>query len=398
MRLHRQVPAGVLLSAVALAVPSIAWAVPPSNDAFAGRQPVVAVPFEDNESTDEATTEPGEPESPCGPMGKTVWYEYTPPTDVVLKADTRGSSYDTMLAVWTGSGLGSLTHVGCSDDIFGFESRVVFQAAGGTPYLFQVGGFEDAGGALKLVIQEVDAGVISGTVTDEASGAPLGNICVDVFDADFFTIISDSTNAAGQYGIPVRSGRYLVTFSDWCDQSNEHRTEWYDNRPDFQSADEVEVVGTSQVGNIDAALAPSCPGAGDLTGAQFIGTPGPDTFVGGPAAEIFCGMEGADRMSGRGGRDFLSGSEGRDRLSGGRGNDFLEGGGERDRLSGGADNDDLFGDEGRDQLGGGGGDDDLFGERDSDVLRGGPGARDLCNGGKGRDRVNRTCERVFEVP
>lgn len=80
----------------------------------------------------EATTEGGEPESPCGLVRKTVWYQYTPPTDVVLKADTRGSDYDTMLAVWTGSGLNALTHVGCSDDFYDVESRVVFLAEAGT--------------------------------------------------------------------------------------------------------------------------------------------------------------------------------------------------------------------------------------------------------------------------
>lgn len=381
-----------------LVLPSAARAAPPANDVFAARHTVPAVPFEQSLTTAEATTEPNEPQSPCGgQIGKTVWYQYTPPSDVVLKADTRGSDYDTLLAVWTGADLGSLTHVGCSDDVFGFESRVLFLAEGGTTYLFQVGGFRGAAGGLHFILEPVDAGAISGIVTDQGSGMPLAGVCVDVYDADFFSISGDLTDGAGRYVVPVRSGRYLVNFYDSCDESNDHLTEWYDNRPDFQTADAVEVVGTSELGGIDAALAASCPGMGDFSGPHFIGTPGADTFVGGDEAEVFCGLDGGDRISGGGGDDFISGGDGRDRQRGGQGRDFLEGGGGGDRLSGGGKNDLMFGDEGDDRLGGGGGNDDLFGEKGSDRLGGG-GGRDFCDGGKDRDRANRSCERTDEIP
>jgi Ca2+-binding RTX toxin-like protein len=388
----------VWVTAVVLMFPPAASAVPPTNDTFANRTTVPSVPFDATIGTAEATTDPGEPDPPCGRNGKTVWYQYTPPADVVLKADTRGSDFDTMLGVWTGSGLSTLTHVGCSDDIFEAESRVVFLAEGGTTYLFQVGGFRGDSGAVRFLLQPVEAGVISGRVTAQVSGGALADICVDALDADFFSFTSDVTDSAGHFRIAVRPGRYLLNFFDHCDPANDHRTEWFNDRTSFQTADEVEVVGTSTVGNIDAALAPSCPGFGDSTRPQFIGTPGPDTFVGGPVAEIFCGMDGADRMSGGGGKDLIFGSEGRDRLAGGEGRDLLAGGGDRDVLRGGTDNDRLVGEEGRDEVAGGGGNDDLFGGKDSDLLGGGSGDRDLCHGGRGRDRATRACERIEDVP
>jgi RTX calcium-binding nonapeptide repeat (4 copies) len=389
-------PVGV--AALLLALPRAASAVPPTNDNFANRSTIPSVPFEATLSTAEATTEPGEPESPCGRIGKTVWYQYTPPADVVLRAHTRGSGFDTMLAVWTGASIPTLTPVGCSDDIFEAESRVVFQAEAGTTYLFQVGGYRGDSGTARFLLQPVEAGMITGSVTAETSGGALAGICVSALDADFGPSVTDVTDSMGTYRVAVRPGRYLVVFRDQCDQANDHRTEWFNDRMSFQTADEVAVVGTSTVDNIDAALAPSCPGFGDSPRPQFIGTPGPDTFVGGPEAEIFCGMEGPDRMAGGGGRDFILGSEGRDRLAGGEGSDLLTGGGERDALSGGADNDRLVGEEGRDRLAGGGGNDDLFGGRDSDVLGGGSGDRDRCDGGRGRDRATRACERLEDVP
>lgn len=341
-------------------IPAAAQAVPPPNDAFAARTTVAAIPYDDAQSTLEATTEPGEPSSQCGPVGKSVWYRFTPATDVVLRADTLGSDFDTVLAVWTGGDLASLSPVSCSDDVINAQSIAVFAAEAGVTYVFQVGGYVDAAGALTFRLREVDAGAISGAVTDEGTGAPLPNVCVDVVDADFFSFNTTVTDAAGEYRVPVRSGSYKVVFYDWCDELNDHRSEWYDGKADIESADEVEVTAPAVVGGIDGSLTASCPGFGDFTLPQFIGTPGADTFVGGNGSEVFCGLGGADRIRGAGARDRIIGGRGDDRLSGGPGSDYVFGGPGDDRLGGGRD-------------------------------------RDTCGGGPGEDRANRTCERTFSA-
>ena len=358
-------PRGRFLLVAAMAtglwsLPAIAEAAPPPNDAFAAGTTVGAIPYQDAQSTLEATAEPGEPVSPCGPAGRSIWYRFTPAADVVLRADTLGSDFDTVLAVWTGSDLGSLSPVACSDDVVNSQSIAVFAAEAGVPHVFQVGGYEGGGGTLMFRLRSVEAGAITGTVTDEATGAPLANVCIDVVDADFFTFSTTVTDGSGQYRMPVRSGSYKIVFFDWCDARNDHMTEWYQGSVDIASADEVEVNAPGVTPGINASLAVSCPGFGDLPVPQLIGTPGPDTLIGGPGSEVLCGLGGNDRIRGGGARDRLLGGGGRDRLRGGPGSDYLFGGGGDDRLAGGPD-------------------------------------RDVCGGGPGRDRANRTCERAFSV-
>jgi Ca2+-binding RTX toxin-like protein len=411
-----------------LLVPSPARAAPPGNDTFAARTTVTTLPFGETVGTDEATTESGEPDTDCGPMGKTLWYEFTPPTDMVLGANTSGSNFDTLTAVWIGSQVDALTPVACSDG-----SSTVFSADAGTSYLIQVGGWGGDAGLLSFRLREVDAGIISGTVTEAGTGTALGSICVEVSDADFDNASFMVTDDAGAYDVPVRPGSYLVGFFDQCDDSNDHKTEWYDDVESRSAATEVVVTSSADASGIDAALDRACPGFGFSNATQVIGTDGPDLLVGGSGDDILCGLGGDDRLRGGAGRDVLIGEAGRDRLIGGAGrdrlsadtgrdrlsagggSDFLEGGNGRDQLRGGARHDDIYGDAGDDQLSGGGGNDYIEGEKGSDELSGGGGddrllgkdgddammggaGNDLCDGDEGDDRAHRTCERTRDLP
>jgi hypothetical protein len=136
-------------------LPGVASAAP-ANDNFAGRETIAALPFSDTTDTTTATLEGGEPESaegdcvlnPPGYMDKTVWYQFTAPTEAILTADTFGSDFDTVIAVWTGTSLGSLTPVDCNDQFDGSQSEVSFPTSAGTTYLFQVGGYFGNSGTL----------------------------------------------------------------------------------------------------------------------------------------------------------------------------------------------------------------------------------------------------------
>lgn len=416
------------LAAVLLLIPSPALAAPPGNDNFAARTTVTALPFTETLSTEEATTEPGEPESDCGPIGRTVWYEFTPAADVILGANTLGSDFDTLTAVWTGSQLGSLTAVVCSDAF-----STVFAADAGTTYLIQVGGWDGEAGQLSFRLREVDAGFISGTVTEAGTDTPLRHVCVEISDVDFDAFTFETTDDAGGYRVPVRPGAYVVYFLDGCDASSDHQSEWYEDAKDLGAATEVTVSSSVDASNIDAALDPACPGWGFRNATHVIGTDGPDVLVGGPGDDVLCGLGGKDRIRGEGGRDiligdvgrdrlvggdgtdYLSSDTGRDRLFGGDGSDLLEGGNGRDRLVGGAERDRMFGDagddevfgggdddyiegeKGSDDLSGGGGDDKLLGKSGDDTMNGGAG-KDLCDGDEGDDRAGPTCERTKDVP
>ncbi len=79
-----------------------------------------------------------------------MWYRFTAPSAGTLTADTLGSSYDTILSVWTGScGAISPTLDGCDDDMeTSRQSQVSFTASAGTTYWFMVSAYNNDGGTL----------------------------------------------------------------------------------------------------------------------------------------------------------------------------------------------------------------------------------------------------------
>ncbi len=96
-------------------------------------------------------------------------------------------------------------------------------------------------------------GSISGTVTEEGSGAPLAHVCVAVYgpDANGDCV---QTDTSGHYTYPkLASGSYKVAFTDF--PSYHHEGEAYDNKANLDLADPVSVTAGSNTPNIDAALA-----------------------------------------------------------------------------------------------------------------------------------------------
>ena len=99
---------------------SFYWeAAPPSNDDFNTPVVIGSMPYNLSLDTTGATQANDDPDlTACNRKAgfASVWYRYTPPANGTLKLDTKGSDYDTMLAVWTGN-RGSLNLVNCNDDI-----------------------------------------------------------------------------------------------------------------------------------------------------------------------------------------------------------------------------------------------------------------------------------------
>jgi Ca2+-binding RTX toxin-like protein len=364
IRAARRCAVPFVASVLLLVTSGVAHATPPTNDDFADAIAVTEpLPYNDTQDTAEATFEAGEPtlaDLGCGFVGATVWYSFAPSVDTIVAADTVGSEFDTILAVWEGSDLGSLTLVGCADDSRGgLQSSVPFLAEAGVEYRIQVGGFVAQGGPLSFRVRETTAGFIEGTVTDEDTAAPLDGICVFVVDAVFTTGGSFGFTAAdGTFGIAVRPGEYVVAFLD-C-RRDAYITEFWDGAATDADATEIVVMADEGVTGIDAALAPGCPGFGSSGSNQIVGTSGDDTLVGTTAPDVMCGFGGNDVLRGGGARDVLLGGAGADVLKGNDGHDSLTGNGGRDSLSGG---------DGRDELDGGRGRDECDGGRDRDFAR-----------------------------
>ena len=105
-------------------------AAPPPNDNFANAINITQLSFFDTQDSSAATTETSDPVPSCvtqfttaqgntggHPNGlyNTVWYKFTPQFSGPLAVDTSGSSFDTVLSVWTGSP-GNFTQIACNDD------------------------------------------------------------------------------------------------------------------------------------------------------------------------------------------------------------------------------------------------------------------------------------------
>ncbi|HAM72951.1 MAG TPA: hypothetical protein DCM86_15030 [Verrucomicrobiales bacterium] len=95
-----------------------------------------------------ADTEPGEPYHANDPGGRSVWYDWVAPGDFRVEMTTRGSNFDTLLAVYTGlDPIDGLTSVASNDDEDDqtLTSRVEFDAVGGTLYHIAVDASTDMG-------------------------------------------------------------------------------------------------------------------------------------------------------------------------------------------------------------------------------------------------------------
>lgn len=121
----------------------------PANDSFANAiviNPAV-VSFTDTGSNFEAMPfDANDPPTiaPCtiNDNSKSVWYQFTPAANGTITVDTLGSSYDTILAAYTG-GIGSFSQVACNDDAPNtgtLQSRISFNGTVGTRYSFMVAG------------------------------------------------------------------------------------------------------------------------------------------------------------------------------------------------------------------------------------------------------------------
>jgi|GEM_PF-539068 len=88
----------------------------PTNDNFSSARLLEGSKGTLSLNTGGTTVEAGEPSHGCyGPYGS-AWFSYVADTDGSLRIDSTGSSFDNMLAVYSGSTLGGLQRIGFGDD------------------------------------------------------------------------------------------------------------------------------------------------------------------------------------------------------------------------------------------------------------------------------------------
>ncbi|WP_414660062.1 S8 family serine peptidase [Horticoccus sp. 23ND18S-11] len=126
----------------------------PFNDDFAARARIAGSNLAIRTVNTGATTE-SEPAIAGQAAGASLWWEWTAPTTSLVRLSTAGSTYDTVVGVFTGSTLASLTPIASNDnDGTRLTSRVEFTAQGGTTYQIVVGG---KGGGTGLTLVDLGA-------------------------------------------------------------------------------------------------------------------------------------------------------------------------------------------------------------------------------------------------
>jgi uncharacterized repeat protein (TIGR01451 family) len=125
---------------------------PPDNDSFS-EAPLLSGDSGIVTGTNlNATKETGEPWHAGNAGGASVWWKWTPAFSGRAVLDTHGSGFDTLLAVYTGTEVGSLTPVAANDNDGspGGTGAAGFIAQAGTEYRIAVDGSGGASGTVML--------------------------------------------------------------------------------------------------------------------------------------------------------------------------------------------------------------------------------------------------------
>jgi thiol-disulfide isomerase/thioredoxin len=128
----------------------------PVNDIFANRSVISGTNTSVTGSNVGATRETGEPYH-AGALGKTsIWWSWRAPSAGTVTISTAGSSFDTVLAVYTGSAVASLTEVASDDDdpdSSVLTSKVAFDVISNQTYQIAVDGYDGDSGSVTLLVQ-----------------------------------------------------------------------------------------------------------------------------------------------------------------------------------------------------------------------------------------------------
>jgi hypothetical protein len=145
----------------------------PPNDFFVNATPLTnQSPATANNAG--ATKELGEPNHAGNTGGKSVWWSFQPPSDGVLTLSTTNSTFDTLLAMYTGPDVAHLTTIANNDDAYngarGGFSLINQAVSSNLVYYIAVDGYDGAFGNIVLSYSFVPASLCQLTVANNAGG------------------------------------------------------------------------------------------------------------------------------------------------------------------------------------------------------------------------------------
>lgn len=223
---------------------------PPSNDNFSNAAAITSLPFSTTVDVTYASLEPGEVRY-CSMETKTIWYSFTPPVNMLIRADTLGSEIGSQVTIYkaTGGGVSGQSFLGCS-----VGSSFSFIAEVGQTYYFQVGN-----------IWYGDAGNIQFNLTQLF---PPGN--------DNFSNAEIITSLPFRKTIDVSDATIEPDEQQWCYGMD--RTVWYSFTPPETIEVRADFFGTTINSNMNIYLAYG-PGISDLDVLTCTIVYGPFSFI-----------------------------------------------------------------------------------------------------------------------
>ncbi|MBL4616902.1 MAG: M6 family metalloprotease domain-containing protein [Robiginitomaculum sp.] len=127
--------------------------IPPANDNFATSELLNGINGSTSGANEFASEESGEPKhGGVTNGGKSLWWKWVPVASGEVVIDTAGSNFDTIMSVYGGRSMASLTTIAFDDDGVGAggASRVTFTAQSGMPYYIAVDGWNKRTGNITL--------------------------------------------------------------------------------------------------------------------------------------------------------------------------------------------------------------------------------------------------------
>ena len=142
--------------ATVLALPGVAAADSPTNDELEAATAVTALPYTVDADTGEATRAGDDPVwCQYNAIGGTVWFDYTPAENLLLRATALDAANGVILSAYTGT-RGDLVPVDGSCAVgSGAAATATFPVRAGTTYHLMVAGYFVPGGDLSLGLEAV---------------------------------------------------------------------------------------------------------------------------------------------------------------------------------------------------------------------------------------------------
>ncbi len=181
----------------------------PANDNFANATALAGGSTSVAGTNRFATSEVGEPTHAGVSNAQSVWWTWTAPASGSTTIDLSGSSFDTVIHVYTGSAVNALASVASDDDGgVGQTSSVTFTATVGTTYRIAVAGLGTENGTISLNLNQQSegrtlivsrAGAGSGLIASDIAGIACGADCREVYDSGTMVMLTATADAGSHF-------------------------------------------------------------------------------------------------------------------------------------------------------------------------------------------------------